>query len=288
MAQGRKSAAALEALLQVQDDHAGIRELAAEILSCCDRALAALHGKPAGRKKRKLGPQSAATETTRHKRRTRTTSGETAAATRVERKQNWDDGFVWTKYGQKDIRGSNHPRHYFRCAYTLDAGGCPARRQVQRSEEHDPPLYVLTYFADHTCCHGAEAAFAALDDVKILDFGCVGSRSPRPDDGDARKTSLSEELPAEVAKVEPPAEVAKVESTPLPDMRPAGKVAELSSSTDEIHCSSSWESAAVCSDWDFFGNCSFDYVGEFFDVEDIFVPIACFTCANALLPSVKH
>ncbi|KAF7007833.1 hypothetical protein CFC21_022725 [Triticum aestivum] len=263
MAQGRKSAAALEALLQVQDDHAGIRELAAEILCCCDRALAALHGKP-GRKKRKLGPQSAATETTQTKRRTRASSRETAATpTRVETKQNWDDGFVWTKYGQKHIRGSDHPRHYFRCAdYTLDAGGCPARRQVQRSEEHDPPLYVLTYFADHTCCHGGEAAFAALDDVKILDFGSVGSRSPRPDDGDdpSGKTSLSEELPAEVAKVE---------STPLPDMRPAGKVAELSSSTDDIHCSSSWESAAVCSDWDFFGNCSFDYVSEFFDVEDI-------------------
>ncbi|XP_044452448.1 transcription factor WRKY19-like [Triticum aestivum] len=262
MAQGRKSAAALEALLQVQDDHAGIREITAEILCCGDRALAALDGKP-GRKKRKLGPHGAAALTTRPKR-TRTTSGETAAATRVERKQNWDDGFVWTKYGQKDIRGSDHPRHYFRCAdYTLDAGGCPARRQVQRSEEQDPPLYVLTYFADHTCCHGAEAAFAALDDVKILDFGSVGSRSPRPDDGDAPsgKTSRSEELPAEVAKVE---------STPLPDMRPAGKVAELSSSTDDIHyCSSSWESAAVCCDWDFFGNCSFDYVSEFFDVEDI-------------------
>ncbi|KAF6998471.1 hypothetical protein CFC21_014589 [Triticum aestivum] len=259
MAQGRKSAAALEALLQVQDDHTGIRELAAEILCCCDRALAALHSK-AGRKKRKLGPHGTATQTTRPKRRTRTTvGGETAAATRVERKKNWDDGFVWTKYGQKDIRGSNHPRHYFRCAYTLDAGGCPARRQVQRSEEQDPPLYVLTYFADHTCCHGAEAAFAALDDVKILDFGSVGSRSPRPDDGDAPsgKTSRSEELPAEAAKVE---------STPLPDMRPAGTVPELSSSTDDIHYCSS---AGTCSDWDFFGNCSFDYVSDFFDVEDI-------------------
>ncbi|EMS62233.1 putative WRKY transcription factor 62 [Triticum urartu] len=266
MAQGRKSAAALEALLQVQDDHAGIRELAAEILCCCDRALAALQGKP-GRKKRKLGLHGAATQTTRPKRRTRTSSGETAATpTRVERKQNWDDGFVWTKYGQKGIRGSDHPRHYFRCAYTLDAGGCPARRQVQRSEEHDPPLYVLTYFADHTCCHRTEA-ISALDDVKILDFGSGGSRSPRPDDGDARsgKTSRSEELPVEVAKVE---------STPLSDLRRVGKVAELSSSAD-IHGSSSsssaaWDpSASVSSDWDFFGDCSFDYVSEFFDVDDI-------------------
>ena len=55
MAQGRKSAAALEALLQVQD-HAGMRELTAEILGCCDRARAALQGKPARRHKRKPPP----------------------------------------------------------------------------------------------------------------------------------------------------------------------------------------------------------------------------------------
>ena len=42
--QGRDSAAVLEALLRgaSSPDNAGIRELAAEILLCCDRALAAL------------------------------------------------------------------------------------------------------------------------------------------------------------------------------------------------------------------------------------------------------
>jgi hypothetical protein len=53
MARGRKSAAALEALLQdasmtsAPAQHGGIRELAEQILSCLDRALAALHGEGA-------------------------------------------------------------------------------------------------------------------------------------------------------------------------------------------------------------------------------------------------
>ncbi|KAI4968596.1 hypothetical protein ZWY2020_045926 [Hordeum vulgare] len=269
MAQGRKSAAALEALLPLQD-HAGIRELTAEILLCCDRALAALHD--TGRKKRKSSPDgSAATQTTRPKRRTRASRGETAAATtRVARKRNWDDGFLWTKYGQKDIRGSGHPRHYFRCAYKLDAGGCPARRQVQRSEEEeeDPFLYVITYFGDHTCCHRGAEANATLDHVKthyqslVLGFGSAGGRSPRPD-GDAwsAKTSRSAELATEVAKVE---------STPSADLWPLGPTEGLRSSANDVRCSSSPTSAAwdpsATADWDYFGNCSFDYLSEFFEL----------------------
>ena len=152
--------------------------------------------------------------------RTRTTSGETAAATRVERKQNWDDGFVWTKYGQKDIRGSDHPRHYFRCAdYTLDAGGCPARRQVQRSEEQDPPLYVLTYFADHTCSRAATIAKAVQVKLTLvhdyLSTTAPSSRSPCwLNHGDVwveTETSRLEELRAEVTEVE---------STPSSDLLP--------------------------------------------------------------------
>ncbi|XP_048560254.1 transcription factor WRKY45-2-like [Triticum urartu] len=276
MAQGRKSAAALEALLQVQD-HAGIRDLTAEILRCCDRALAALHGKQ-GRNKRKSPSHGGAATQTKSKRRTGASSGEATTAARVERKRNWDDGFMWTKYGQKDIRGRDHPRHYFRCAYALDAGGCPARRQVQRSEGDDPPLYVLTYFGDHTCRHHGDMA-AVLEDVKtiqpplILDFGSAGSRSPlpEPDGVDVQSGNTSRAESEEVA-----AEVGIVDSMLLADFPPpAGQVAELSLSADGVRsrCSSSLASAdpsaAVCYEWDYAGDCSFDYVSEFFDSEDI-------------------
>lgn len=43
-------------------------------------------------------------------------------------------------------------RLYFRCTYK-DEHGCLARRQVQRSEA-DPSVFLVTYFGDHTCCHG--------------------------------------------------------------------------------------------------------------------------------------
>jgi hypothetical protein len=87
MARGRKSAAALEALLQdasmtsAPAQHGSIRELAEKILCCLDRALAALHGEgafdddatggcPTPSKKR-TSPATGATEQGRTKRRYR-------------------------------------------------------------------------------------------------------------------------------------------------------------------------------------------------------------------------
>ncbi|XP_037481044.1 probable WRKY transcription factor 61 [Triticum dicoccoides] len=268
MAQGRKSAAALEALLQVQD-HAGMRELTAKILGCGDRTLAVLHGKPARRHKRKPDPHGGAATQTSAKTRTRASSGE---PTRVEWTRNWDDDFMWTKYGQKHIRDNDHPRHYFRCAYALHDGGCPATRHVQRCPEHDPPLYVLTYFAEHTCCrHGVAAAVmknVKMQPLLVLDFGSAAAPSgPSPywlNYGDVSgDISRSEELRGEVTKVE---------STPSSDLLPAGPavVAQLSSSADDARYSSSpaaWDPSAA--DWEYFVNNSSDYVREFFDLEDV-------------------
>ncbi|XP_074560354.1 transcription factor WRKY19-like [Curcuma longa] len=60
-----------------------------------------------------------------------------------------DDGFTWRKYGQKEILGAKYPRAYFRCARRA-SHGCPAKKQVQRSED-DPSVYDVTYHEDHTC-----------------------------------------------------------------------------------------------------------------------------------------
>eukprot|EP00976_Prorocentrum_cordatum_P079555 1183601-Prorocentrum_minimum.AAC.2 len=43
---------------------------------------------------------------------------------------NLDDGYRWRKYGQKLVRGSPHPRSYYKCTYT---GDCSVRRHVERT-----------------------------------------------------------------------------------------------------------------------------------------------------------
>lgn len=55
------------------------------------------------------------------------------------------DLWAWRKYGQKPIKGSPHPRGYYRCS---SSKGCPARKQVERSRT-DPTMLVVTYTYDH-------------------------------------------------------------------------------------------------------------------------------------------
>ncbi|XWS33572.1 hypothetical protein CRYUN_Cryun22dG0094900 [Craigia yunnanensis] len=55
------------------------------------------------------------------------------------------DDYSWRKYGQKPIKGSPHPRGYYKCS---SVRGCPARKHVERASD-DPSMLVVTYECEH-------------------------------------------------------------------------------------------------------------------------------------------
>ncbi|KAI4321753.1 hypothetical protein MLD38_035100 [Melastoma candidum] len=42
-----------------------------------------------------------------------------------------EDGYNWRKYGQKQVKGSEYPRSYYKCTHT----NCPVKKKVERSQE---------------------------------------------------------------------------------------------------------------------------------------------------------
>ncbi|KAL6338728.1 hypothetical protein AAG906_023877 [Vitis piasezkii] len=65
------------------------------------------------------------------------------------------DDFSWRKYGQKPIKGSPHPRGYYKCS---SVRGCPARKHVERALD-DPKMLIVTYEGEHN--HSLSVAEAA-------------------------------------------------------------------------------------------------------------------------------
>ncbi|KAI3980534.1 hypothetical protein MKX01_025099 [Papaver californicum] len=59
------------------------------------------------------------------------------------------DDYSWRKYGQKPIKGSPHPRGYYKCS---SLRGCPARKHVERALD-DPTMLIVTYEGEHNHSH---------------------------------------------------------------------------------------------------------------------------------------
>ncbi|KAG7036336.1 putative WRKY transcription factor 39, partial [Cucurbita argyrosperma subsp. argyrosperma] len=55
------------------------------------------------------------------------------------------DEYSWRKYGQKPIKGSPHPRGYYKCS---SMRGCPARKHVDRCLQQ-PSMLIVTYEGEH-------------------------------------------------------------------------------------------------------------------------------------------
>ncbi|KAI8548656.1 hypothetical protein RHMOL_Rhmol07G0291100 [Rhododendron molle] len=68
------------------------------------------------------------------------------------------DDFSWRKYGQKAIKGSPHPRGYYRCS---SVKGCPAHKHVERALD-EPTMLIITYENEHNhSCTGGSISTAA-------------------------------------------------------------------------------------------------------------------------------
>ncbi|KAK9698316.1 hypothetical protein RND81_08G095700 [Saponaria officinalis] len=55
-----------------------------------------------------------------------------------------DDGYNWRKYGQKQVKGSEYPRSYYRCT----TANCPVKKKVERS--FDGHITEIIYKGQHT------------------------------------------------------------------------------------------------------------------------------------------
>ncbi|KAH1135129.1 hypothetical protein GLYMA_05G185400v4 [Glycine max] len=55
-----------------------------------------------------------------------------------------DDGYKWRKYGQKVVKGTHHPRSYYRCIQD----NCRVKKRVERFAE-DPRMVITTYEGRH-------------------------------------------------------------------------------------------------------------------------------------------
>ena len=57
------------------------------------------------------------------------------------------DGYCWRKYGQKQVKGSEHPRSYYRCT----APNCPVRKKVELSTETGVESSSYSGTHNHPC-----------------------------------------------------------------------------------------------------------------------------------------
>ncbi|OIW05395.1 hypothetical protein TanjilG_28860 [Lupinus angustifolius] len=54
-----------------------------------------------------------------------------------------DDGYNWRKYGQKHVKGSEHPRSYYKCTHL----NCPVKKKVERAP--DGHINEIIYKCQH-------------------------------------------------------------------------------------------------------------------------------------------
>lgn len=75
--------------------------------------------------------------------RTSSTEIQSSQAPLREQKKSDDDGYRWRKYGQKQVKGSENPRSYYKCTYM----NCSMKKKVERSS--DGQITEIIYKGTH-------------------------------------------------------------------------------------------------------------------------------------------
>ena len=60
-----------------------------------------------------------------------------------------DDGYNWRKYGQKQVKGSEFPRSYYKCT----SPNCPVKKKVERSLDGQVTEIIYKGQHNHQCPH---------------------------------------------------------------------------------------------------------------------------------------
>eukprot|EP01096_Ripella_sp_DP13-Kostka_P013735 TRINITY_DN600_c0_g2_i2.p1 TRINITY_DN600_c0_g2~~TRINITY_DN600_c0_g2_i2.p1 ORF type:complete len:821 (-),score=295.72 TRINITY_DN600_c0_g2_i2:76-2538(-) len=70
-----------------------------------------------------------------------------------------DDGYRWRKYGRKKVKGTNHPRSYYKCRHPL----CTVKKITETNYENGKPIVTTSYKGEHS--HSAPQVIR----MKVLD-----------------------------------------------------------------------------------------------------------------------
>jgi hypothetical protein len=75
-----------------------------------------------------------------------------------------EDGYNWRKYGQKQVKGSEYTRSYYKCTQA----NCPMKKKVERS--HDGQVTEIVYKGEHNHAKPQPTRRLALNGAYLLSY----------------------------------------------------------------------------------------------------------------------
>ena len=94
-----------------------------------------------------------------------------------------EDGYNWRKYGQKQVKNSEHPRSYYKCTHP----NCPVKKKVERSQEGH--ITEIVYKGSHSHPLPPPNRRPSVLSSHVIDLQADGSENFRSKPGHNTETS---------------------------------------------------------------------------------------------------